>query len=130
MLEACSGFGFPTKTFYVCFARPVTQCNDLERDGATKTFLTGTVNYTLAAPADFLQQLVVTKFHLDSTRLLLPVMIVIERSQSGFEEANTAKAARRISKNSRAALRANTLNFVSLGTQWRRSLPCTDRKLP
>src|SRR5262245_43932243 len=108
MLEACSGFGFPAKSFYVRFARPMTQCNDLERDGAIKTGLTGTVNYTLAAPADFLQQLIVAKCHLHSCRLVRAIVIVLQRSQASFEKANAAQSSRRICKDGRSTFCANS----------------------
>jgi hypothetical protein len=43
------------------FGRPRAQADHFERDGAIETFLMCPINNTLTAPADFLQQLVVTK---------------------------------------------------------------------
>src|ERR1044071_2273027 len=108
-------------------ARPLTQPNHLERDRAAKAFLARAINYALAAAPDLFDDFVIAKFHLDSARLLLVLVIVLDRFQSSFEQANAAKSARRIGKNCRAAFCAHALNFVSLGTQSRRSSFCTDR---
>jgi hypothetical protein len=42
----------------------------------------GAINNGLAAPADFLKQRIVTKFHLDSGRLLSTI-VLIKRSETG-----------------------------------------------
>jgi hypothetical protein len=88
----------------------------------------GAIDHPLAAPADFLKQPVVAKFHLDSARLLSTI-ILIKRSETGSKQTHAAKSARRICKNGRTAFCAYALNFISLITQWRSSLHCTDRKL-
>ena len=61
MFEAGGGFSFATKTLQMCVRSPRAQANDFERDGAIETFLVRSINYALTAPADFLQQFVVTK---------------------------------------------------------------------
>jgi hypothetical protein len=43
------------------FGSPGAQAYGFERDGAIETFLMRPVNYTLTAPADFLQQFIVAK---------------------------------------------------------------------
>src|SRR5207237_750367 len=78
------------------------------RDGAIETFLTRPVNDALPAPADFFEQFVIAELHLDSTRLLPVIVLLIERSQASSEETNAAKSLRRISKDCSSALRANS----------------------
>ena len=106
---------------------PGAQANYFECDGAVETFLPGAINYTLTAPADFLQQLIVAKLHLHPARLLRAIVVLLERSQSSSKQTNAAKSARRIGKDGRAAFYAHALNFVGLGIQSRSSLLCTDR---
>jgi hypothetical protein len=61
MVEAGGGFRFPAKALQMRFGSPRAQADHFERDGAIETFLVSAIHYALTAPADFLQQLVVTK---------------------------------------------------------------------
>src|SRR5438094_6826553 len=72
MLEARSGFRFATETLEMCFCSPVAQADHLQGHCAVKAFLARAVNYTLTAPTDFLQQLVIAKVgeHLCAIRFL------------------------------------------------------------
>ena len=62
MFEAGSSFRLAAKALQVRFGGPRAQSNHFERDGAIETFLMGAINHALAAPANFLQQLVVAEF--------------------------------------------------------------------
>jgi len=107
-------------------ARPFTQPENLERDGAVEAFLASAINHALSAASNFFEQFVVSKLHLDSVRVLLALVVLIERSQSGFEQTHAAKSARRIGEDRRTAFCADALNLVNLSTQSRSSFPCTD----
>jgi hypothetical protein len=61
MIEAGSCFRFPAKALQMRFGGPGAKANDFKGDGAIETFLMGTINYALTAPAYFLQQLIVAK---------------------------------------------------------------------
>src|SRR5438552_19154936 len=103
-------------------AGPSAQTNNFQRNRAIKTFLASAINHALSASANHLEQLVSAELHLDTARLLLTVVVLLERSQSSSEQTNAAKAAWRIAKYCRAAFCAHVLNFVGLGTQSRSSL--------
>src|SRR6266566_3122337 len=118
---------FVPKTLQVRRARPLAEPDHLERDGAIKAFLPRAINHALSAATNLFEQLVVAKLHLDSMRLLLATVVVLERSQSSSEHTHATKSAWRIAKNCRAAFCAHALNFVNLSTQSRSSLLCTDR---
>src|SRR4029077_6064446 len=55
MVEVGSGFCFPAKTLQMLFGGPGTEADHFKRYSAIETFLMGTINYALAAPAYFLQ---------------------------------------------------------------------------
>jgi hypothetical protein len=61
MIELRRGFRFPAKAFQMGVGCPLTDANDLYRDGAVETPLPGAEYYALTAPTDFLQQFVITK---------------------------------------------------------------------
>ena len=61
MIEAGSGFRFPTKTLQMRFGSPMAEANHFERDGAIETFLPRAINHALAATTDYLQQFVIAK---------------------------------------------------------------------
>jgi hypothetical protein len=61
MIEVGSGFCFPAKALQMRFGSPGAQAYDFECDGAIETFLMSAVNYTLTAPANFLQQFIVAE---------------------------------------------------------------------
>jgi hypothetical protein len=82
VLEASRSFGLAAESFQVRFGGPRTQAKQFERDSTVQTLLMGAINNGLAAPADFLKQRIVTKFHLDSGRLLSTI-VLIKRSETG-----------------------------------------------
>src|SRR3982751_5009835 len=102
-------------------AGPSAETDHFQRDGTIQAFLPGAINDALSAATDFLEQVVIAKLHVYSTRLTLAVVILLERSQPGFEQTHAAKSAWRIGKNCCAALSANALNFIDLSTQSRSS---------
>ena len=53
-----------------------------------------------------------------------------KRCQRGVKKTQTTESLWRIREDGRTAFCAHALNFISLSTQWRSSLPCTDRKPP
>src|SRR4029077_4814541 len=63
-----------------------------------KTFLSGTINYPLTAPADFLQQLVVFKVcrFWEVTRFQNLILFVQERSETSLEKTEAAKSLGRV----------------------------------
>src|SRR5207248_9314233 len=97
---------------------------DLNR--SVDAFLTHSIYNAHTSAANLLDDLVVAELHLDSARLLA-VEIVLKRPQSSLEQTDAAKSAWRIGKYRRPAFCTHALNFVSVGTQSRSSLLCTDR---
>ena len=61
MFQAGSSFGFPAKALQMRFGRPRAETDYLKCDGAIETFLPSPINHALAAPPNFLQQLVVAE---------------------------------------------------------------------
>ena len=64
------------------FGGPRTRAKQFERDSPVQAFLMSAINNSLAAPANFLKQRLVAKFHLDSARLLSTI-VLIKRSETG-----------------------------------------------
>src|SRR5262249_14927263 len=61
MLEAGGSFRFTTETFHMRFGGPISQADHFQCYRAVETFLPGSVNHTLTAASDFLQQLIIAK---------------------------------------------------------------------
>ena len=78
------------------FGRPGAQADYFKRDGSIETFLIRPVNYTLTAPANFLQQFVVAEVsqHFDWRRTVTPALhgfligrvfiLVVEQTKAGL----------------------------------------------
>src|SRR5690349_8935814 len=108
-------------------ARPLAEANHFQCNCAVETFLAGAINHALSTATNLLEKFIIAELHVQACRVVLAIAILLERSQSGLEQANTAKSARRIGKNRRPAFCAHALDFIGLGTQPRSSLLCTDR---
>src|SRR6266542_988182 len=114
MLEAGSGFGFAPKALQVRFGSPRAETDNLERHDAIETLLMSTIDYALAAPADFLEQLIVAKVAEHSCRprsaattysgLLINRVAILAREQTDFQQTGATKFLRRIGENLRPAL--------------------------
>src|SRR5437773_11898590 len=63
MFQASCRLRFQTKTLQMRFRGPLTQPNDLQGDGAIKTFLTCSKHYALTAASNLLKQFVIAKLH-------------------------------------------------------------------
>jgi hypothetical protein len=61
VIKAGRRFRFPTKPLQVPSSRPMTKANHFESNRAVQAFLPRSINHTLAAAADYLQQLVIAK---------------------------------------------------------------------
>ena len=109
MVEAGGGFRFAAKALQMRFSGPRAQANYFERDGTIETLLMRAINYTLTAPADFLQQFVVAKVsqHFSRSRaatdawqprvITYVFIFVAEQTKAGFQTGKPGKipAARR-----------------------------------
>src|SRR5262249_25369225 len=61
MIEACSSFGFQTEALQVRVGGPLAKANNFYCNNAIEILLSGPIYHALTAPADFLQQLIVTQ---------------------------------------------------------------------
>jgi hypothetical protein len=68
MLEACGGFCFAAKALQVCFGGPGAETDHFKRHVPIETLLMRTIDHSLAASADFLQQFIIAKVAEDSCR--------------------------------------------------------------
>src|SRR5439155_19193120 len=79
-------------------------------DRSIQTFLPGAIDHTLSAAADFLQQLVVTKFHLHRRSAQFRRFIIVtvqERPQTSLKQAEAAKSLGRIREDPAPTFTAN-----------------------
>jgi hypothetical protein len=94
----------------VRFARPLAESNDFQRDCAVETFLPGAKYHALTAATDFFQQLIVAQASLEVPAVVVgdPGHGVRQNPERCFERAGGAKSFRRIRKDFRAALSAES----------------------
>ena len=78
VLKAGRSLSFPAKALQMRFRGPSSQTNYFERDDAIETFLMSAINNTLAAAANFLQQLVVAKL---GQRFCCPLSVSLARQR-------------------------------------------------
>ena len=97
--------------------RPSTKADDFEGNSSIQAFLSCPINYALSTAAYLVEQLVIAEFHLHSAFFLCVVFLVIERTKSGPKQANAAKAPRRVCKDARTTLCANSFHFIRRGAQ-------------
>src|SRR5436190_15710890 len=107
-------------------ARPSPETDHFQRDRTIQAFLPGAIDHALSAATNLLEQLVVATLHLDPTRPMVAVVILLERSQPGFEQTHATKSARRIGKNCRTAFCTDALKFINLSTHREAPPSCTD----
>jgi hypothetical protein len=96
MVEAGGGFCFAAKALQMRFSGPRAQADYFKRNGAIKTFLMRPINYTLTAPADFLQQFIVAEVspHFNWGRTVTPAqhsfligrafILVVKQTKTGL----------------------------------------------
>src|SRR4051794_37109549 len=75
MIEAGGGFCFSPKTCQMCPASPLTEADDLERDGAIKTLLSGAKDDPLSSASDLGDQFVIAKLSQQAGRTRCLVVI-------------------------------------------------------
>src|SRR5438874_13233223 len=94
----------------MCLSGPSADANDFQCNRPVETFLAGTINYPLTAPADFLQQLVILEVHFCwEIRFRTLILFIQERSEASLEEAEAAKSLRRVREDLAATFTADAV---------------------
>src|SRR5437870_12970098 len=106
---------------------PLPETNDFQRHRAVQTFLTRPINDSLSAATDFLDQIVIAKSHLHARLFRRVPVFIVERSETSAEKTDAAQSARRIGKDGRPALCANSFGSRHSPCGWLRHFSCTAR---
>src|SRR4030095_7353893 len=120
MIETGSGFRLATESLKVRFRGPMAQADHFECDGAVETLLSRSKHHALTTATDFLQQFVVADLSGQLCNTLAPrgmlafrynerlLVLYRKRAEAGLKKATWAGSFRRVRRDFRAALWANS----------------------